>query len=235
LTPWKLVWLSLPALSGALAMMPLRAAPPANAAPGAATAGQVEILTGSDPACNSLREELAGHWQSHGFEEELAWKDTDRVFPRELGDAEETDLDFYNDGKLARVFISYYDTPYMKGSSLLVQPGRSPERVEVASDDPLEDPDSWFIPCQLQGKRFPLQQCPPFSRSNDDAGLTVVWANRERQVRFLGRYTDLALVRVHGTTFVVVTGSAPETSGYAAVLKPLATRTFSTTCLLRRR
>jgi hypothetical protein len=235
LTPWKLVRLLGTVLSGTLAMMPLHAATPDGAAPGRASADQVEILTGSDPACNSLRDELAGHWQSHGFDGEPTWKDTDRVFPRELGDAAETDLDFYNDGQLARIFITYYDSPYMKGSSLLVQPGRSPEKVDVASDDPLEDPESWFIPCQLQGKRFALQECPPFSRSNEDAGLTVLWANRARQVRFLARYTDLALIRLRGTTFVVVTGSSPAALGYAAVLKPLATRTFRTTCLLQRR
>jgi hypothetical protein len=188
---------------------------------------------GSDPACNSLRDELAGHWQSHGFDAEPPWKDPERVFPRDLGDAEETDLDFYNDGKLARVFITYYDSGDMKHSALLVQPGRSAARVDVASADPLEDPDTWFIPCQLQGKRFPLNECPPFSGSHQDAGLTV--PGRERtQVHFLGRYTELALVRVHDTTFLVVTASAPESAAYAAVLKPLATRTFSTTCLLQR-
>jgi hypothetical protein len=258
-TLWRIVRLWIPVLSSALVVMPLTAATPAGpgATPAAAapattpansttpsgnaprsaaaptSAGRVEILRGSDPACNSLRDELAGHWQSHGFDAEPPWKDPERVFPRDLGDAEETDLDFYNDGKLARVFIAYYDSGDMKRSALLVQPGRSAQRLDVASVDPLEDPDTWFIPCQLQGKRFPLNECPPFSGSHLDAGLTV--PGRERtQVHFPGRYTELALVRLHDTTFLVVTASAPESAAYAAVLKPLATRTFRTTCLLQR-
>ena len=224
-----------PLLAGALMAMPAPgAAPPPDSAAASSGFHPVEILSGSDPACETVRGELAGHWQGHGFDEEPQWKDTDFVVPRELGDAEEADVDFYNDGKLSRVLINYYSSQYMTGSSLLVQHGRSAERVDLAVSDPLEDPDAWFIPCQLQGRRFPLRECPPFSQQNDDVGLTVSWAERSRHVHFVGRYSDLALVRLHDTTFIVVTGSSPEALGYAAVLKPLPTRTFSTTCVLQR-
>ena len=224
-------------LGSALPALPLQAASTrgtAATAQPAVTPG-VEILLGSDPACERLRAELAAHWQSHGFDEEPAWKDPERAFPRVLGDAEQTDIDFYNDGTLARVFLIYYDSADMKGSSLLVQPGRSTQHAEVVSSDPLEDPDSWLIPCQLQGKRFPLSQCLPLSNRDDDTGLTVSWADHAQHLHFSGRYMDLALVRLNETTFVVVTGSSPETRDFAAVLKPLPYRTFSTTCLLRRR
>jgi hypothetical protein len=227
--------LSLLSLCSALVVLPLPAA--AQQAGAAAPARPVEILDGSDAACETLRAELAARWQGHGFDEEPAWKDQDPdfTFPRELGDGQQADVDFYNDGKLSRVFLHYYDSPAMRGSSLLVQPGRAPERLELAASDPLEDPESWLIPCQLQGKRFPLSQCPPLSDRNDDTGLTVSWADHTRHVRFRSRYMDLALVRLNNTIFVVVTGTSPDTADFAAVLKPLPYRTFRTTCLLHRR
>ena len=192
------------------------------------------MLFGSDPACEHLRAELAAHWQSHGFDEEPAWKDPERAFPRELGDAEQTDIDFYNNGTLAHVFLIYYDSADMRGSSLLVQPGRS-AHSDAVSADVLEDPESWLIPCQLQGKRFPLSQCLPLSDRKDDTGLTVSWADHARHLRFRSRYMDMGLLRLNDTTFVVVTGSSPETQDFAALLKPLPYRTFRTICLLHRR
>lgn len=224
-------------LAGTLSALPLHAASPEGAtatAQPAVTSG-VEILLGDDPACELLRAELATHWLSHGFDEEPAWKDPERAFPRELGDAEQTDIDFYNDGTLAHVFLIYYDSADKHGSALLVQPGRSAQHADAVSVDPLEDPDSWLIPCQLQGKRFPLSQCLPLSDRNDDAGLTVSWADHAQRLHFSSDHMDLALVRLNDSTFVVVTGSSPETHDFAAVLKPLPYRTFRTTCLLHRR
>jgi hypothetical protein len=233
-------------LGSALSALPLHAASPegatATSQPAVAPANApnapgTEILLGSDPACEQLRAELAARWQGHGFDEEPAWKDQDPdfTFPREFGDGQQANVDFYNDGKLSRVFLHYFDGPARKGSSLLVQPGRAAERVEVAASDPLEDPESWLIPCQLQGKRFPLSQCPPLSDRNDDTGLTVSWADHTRHLHFSSRYMDLALARLNDTTFVVVTGTSPETRDFAAVLKPLPYRTFRTTCVLHRR
>ena len=195
----------------------------------------VEILEGSEPVCETLRQELTNHWQSNGFEEEPEWRNTDVEVPGELGDTQEADFDFYNHGRLDRVFMSSFGTRYMLGSTLLVQPGRSPSTVDVPVSNPLEDPDTWFIPCQLQGKRFPLKDCPPFSQSNDEAGLTVSWNKRRQHVRFPGRYSDVVPLRLQSTTFLLVTGSSPESRGYAAILRPLPTRTFRTSCLLHRR
>ena len=226
-----------PSLLGLLALAPVCAGAQAadTGDAGAAGAHRVEILTGSDPACATLSQELTGHWASHGLDEEPQWRDPDFMAPRELGDAEEADLDFYNDGKLSRVLINYNQGDYLSGSSLLVQHGRAADKLDLAVEAPLEDPDTWLIPCQLQGKRFPLRECPPFSHVNDDAGLTVSWANGSRHVHFLGRHADIALLRLNGTTFLLVTGSTPEAQGYAVVLKPLPVRTFSTTCVLQRR
>ena len=224
------------ALGAALLAMPLAAAAQ-QAGAGDAQARAVEILEGAEAVCETLRAELAARWQGHGFDEEPHWKDPDPdfSFPRVIGYGQQADVDFYNDGKLSRVFLHYYDDPVQKGSSLLVQPGKAAERVEVATSDPLEDPESWLIPCQLQGKRFPLAQCPPLSDQNEDTGLTVSWADHTHHLRFQSRSMDLTLVRLNETTFVVVTGSTPETLDFAAVLKPLPYRTFRTTCLLHRR
>jgi hypothetical protein len=223
-------------LFAAVMLMPLQAATsPADVEPRAPGPRLVEILEGSDPVCETLRQELTKHWQSNGFDEEPEWRNTDIEIPGELGDTQEADFDFYNHGKLDRVFMSSFGNRYMLGSTLLVQPGRSPSTVDVAASNPLEDPDTWFIPCQLQGKRFPLKECPPFSQSNDEAGLTVSWNKRTQHVRFPGRYSDVVPLRLQSTTFLLVTGSSQESSGYAAMLRPLPTRTFRTTCLLHRR
>lgn len=221
-------------LLAAVMLIPVHAATPAAdveplGGPGPRT---VEILEGSDPVCETLRQKLTSHWQSNGFDEEPEWRNTDVEIPGALGDTQEADFDFYNNGKLDRVFTSSFGNRYMLGSTLLVQPGRSPSTVDVAASNPLEDPDTWFIPCQLQGKRFPLKDCPPFAQSNDDAGLTVAWNKHTGHVRFPGRYSEVVPLRLQSTTFILVTGSSPESRGYAAILRPLPTRTFHTTCLL---
>ena len=223
-------------LFAAIILMPAQGAtPPADVEPLAPGPRPVEILEGSDPVCETLRQELTKHWRSNGFDEEPEWRNTDVEIPGELGDTQEADFDFYNNRRLDRVFISSFGNRYMLGSTLLVQPGRSPSTVDVAVSDPLEDPDTWFIPCQLQGKRYPLKDCPPFSQSNDEAGLTVSWNKRTQQVRFPGRYSDVVPLRLQSMTFLLVTASSPESRGYAAILRPLPTRTFRTSCLLHRR
>lgn len=222
-------------LFAAMLMSARAATPPADIEPPSPGPHPVEILEGSDPVCETLRMELANHWQSNGFDEEPEWRNTDVEIPGELGDTQEADFDFYNKGRLDRVFISSFGNRYMLGSTVLVQPGRSPNAVDVAVNDPLDDPDTWFIPCQLQGKRFPLKDCPPFSQSNDDAGLTLSWNKRTQHVHFLARYSDVVPLRLQSTTFLLVTGSSPESRGYAAILRTLPTRTFRTTCLLHRR
>lgn len=221
-------------LSRGLAALVLLPLPLLGGEPAATDPRAVEVLAGSDPVCETLRQELAVHWQVNGFAAEPEWRPAGVQFPEALADAQQADLDFYNDGKLSHVLVAAWASRYMLGSALLVQPGRAAAKVDVAMSDPLEDPDAWFIPCQLQGKRIPLKECPPFSENNDGAGLTVYWAQRTHHVRFQGRYADLVPVRLHGTTYVIVTGSAAESVGYAAVLKPLPVRTFRMTCLLHR-
>ena len=223
-------------LFAAIMLMPTHAAtPPADVEPLTRGPRPVEIVEGVDPVCETLRQELANHWQSNGFDEEPEWRNTDVEIPGQLSDTQEADFDFYNDGRLDRVFITSFGNRYILGSTVLVQPGRSLRTVEVGVSDPLEDPDTWFIPCQLQGKRFPLKDCPPFSQSNDKAGLTVSWNKHTQHVRFPGRYSDVVPLRLQSTTFLLVTGSSPESRGYAAILRPRPPRTFRMTCLLHRR
>ncbi|GAC1454061.1 MAG: hypothetical protein PVS2B3_02600 [Steroidobacteraceae bacterium] len=217
---------------GALVLLPL---PLLGGEPAATGPRTVEVLVGSDPACETLRQELAAHWQVNGFAEEPEWRPSGVQFPEALADAQAAELDFYNEGRLSHVLLAAWASRYMLGSALLVQRGRPAAKADVATGDPLEDPDAWFIPCQLQGKRVPLKECPPFSQNNDDAGLIVSWAQRTHHVRFQGRYADVVPVRLQGTTYVIVTGSAGESVDYAAVLKPLPVRTFRMTCLLHRR
>jgi hypothetical protein len=230
-----LSWKPIRLLAAVMVMSVQAAAPPWNVAPLAPGPRPVEILEGSDLVCETLRQELTNYWHSNGFDEEPEWRNADVEIPGELGDTQEAIFDFYNNGKLDRVFMSSFGNRYMLGSTLLVQPGHSSSTVDVAVSNPLEDSDTWFIPCQLQGKRFPLKDCPPFSQSNDQAGLTVSWDKRRQHVRFPGRYSDVVPLRLHSRTYLLLTSSSPESRRYAAILRPLPTRTFRTTCLLHQR
>jgi hypothetical protein len=155
--------------------------------------------------------------------------------PGALSTANEGDFDFFNDGKIDRVFLADFGGHYLLGSLLLVQPGLSPDRVKIANDDPLKDPGTWFIPCQLEPEAKTISECPPFSQANDEAGLTVTNAEGTKTIRFRGRYTELNPVRYDGVTYLImraVSEGAGELN-YSAVIEPLPGRKFSVVCLAK--
>jgi hypothetical protein len=153
------------------------------------------------------------------------------VLPRELSFAAESDFDFFNDGRVERVFRNVFANRYMLGSTLLVQ---SDPSSKEATEDPINDPTSWFLPCQLESLDLKITDCAPLSQANDDGGLSVEDVKDHRVVRFVGRYSQVDAVRIRHATYVIIVGQTPDTAGYAAVLKPRSGRKFELLCLLPR-
>jgi hypothetical protein len=181
---------------------------------------------------NELCESIVDYYPYGDLRSEFHTPDV--PLPEQLRQFTENDFDFFNDGKIDRVFIADFGGHYLLGSLLLVQPGESADRVKVGNDDPLKDPGSWFIPCQLEPGAKAVSECPPFSQANDEAGLTVVNRNGTKTVRFRGRFTDLTPLRVDGTTYLVlraVSEGAGELN-YSALIQPQRGRKFRVLCML---
>src|SRR5262249_5137976 len=145
--------------------------------------------------------------------------------------ASESDFDFFNDGNSARVFQSFFSDHFMMGSTLLVQPGHAPTGAKP-TNEPLLDPNAWFLPCQLESTEIPFAECPPFSQKNDndEIGLSVADEKGHNVVRFRGRYSFVDAVRIRNTTYVIVTGHSLKSENYAAVLKPHPSKAFDVLC-----
>ena len=113
----------------------------------------------------------------------------------------------------------------MEGTVLLVQ--RGPKLT-----------DGWLLPCQLDGRSIPFEECPPFSQKGDEAGLAVQGTTAKEKAFFRGRSAKLTVFRFEQTTFVAVEGGfvkggLDDTVRYVAVIKPIAGKKFERTCLLR--
>jgi hypothetical protein len=221
----------------------------------ASSSGVVHTAPGIDPVCATLKETLLNsppdgpiNWDDYN---DLVWSDPPQgprhkhkhktppsnaplkpvVLPRELSYASESDFDFFNNGRITRVFRNIFGDHYMRGSTLLVEPEDSSKEP---TDDPIHDPAAWFLPCQLQSLEIRISDCAPLSQKNDQAGFSVADIERHRLVRFVGRYSNVDAVRIRGTTYVIIVGHEADTAGYAAVLKPRPGRSFDLLCLLRR-
>jgi hypothetical protein len=181
---------------------------------------------------HSLCESIAEYLPDGDLRSEFHTRDVS--LPDELRIATENDFDFFNDGKIDRVFLADFGGHYLMGSLLLVQPGVSSDRIQVANDDPMKDPGSWLIPCQLEPEAKTISECPPFSQANDEAGLTVVNAKGTKTIRFRGRYSELTPLRVDGVTYLVIRAVSQRDGelNYSAVIKPQPSRKFSVLCML---
>ena len=179
---------------------------------------------------NSLCESIAEYLPYANLRSDFHTPDV--PLPNELRIATENDFDFFNDGKIDRVFLADFGGHYLMGSLLLVQPGLSSDRIRVANDDPIKDPGSWLIPCQLEPEAKTISECPPFSQANDEAGLTVVNAKGTKTIRFRGRYTELTPLRIDGVTYLVIRAASERELNYSAVIKPQPSRKFRVLCML---
>jgi uncharacterized protein len=220
----------------ALAAAEKAARGPAHALAGAgAKAGRthwVQIRVGRGTVCEAFRDEVEREaltplvggsgpvlvrpdWKTPGDE---PW------VPEELKRGnEETDValfDFDNDGVPDRVFAASTYGHYMQGSILYVQLGAQPK-------------EPWYLPCQLDARRIPQRECPPFSQNYDEAGLEMTAAGA-RKILFRGRYVDLTPLQLAGTTFVLVETIDERTRDELAVIKPRVGKTFEPVCLLHR-
>ena len=171
---------------------------------------------GTAPVCEAVRQSLAGGRRT--FAESLgkppfgtiSWQQTDdsASLPDDLQGSDEARFDFDNDGTPDRVFTHYFETRYMQGTVVLAQLGSRAT-------------DRWFLPCQLDAKAIRLEDCPPFSQANDDAGFSIQGATPREKPFFRGRYIDLTPFRFADTTYVAVESHSEDTSRYVGVIKPV--------------
>ncbi|NMC73328.1 MAG: hypothetical protein GYA56_03040 [Geobacteraceae bacterium] len=201
--------------------------------------GSIVIEKGSDPVCRAVLNDLKGDaptLSKYHIREGIKltrpdWRDATVELPEELAGGSESIFDFNNDGKLDRVFARDYATNYMHGSVLLVQPGNSRSRLIVAAS-PM-DSSSIFLPCQMGTVRHNINDCPPFSQKNDEAGFSMKGRTKKDSVYFRGRYSAISPFIFRKTTFIEVSAISDDTRDFVAVLKPLPGGRFQEMCLLR--
>jgi uncharacterized protein YecT (DUF1311 family) len=213
---------------------------------------ELQFAAGIAPICKLIDRDMHSDPQSNAIDwdrwenNELSWREAEDVPQRgrnsqdpdssvaqvSLHAETESDFDFFNDGHVTRVLRSSFEGHYMSGSILLVESTPSSANAAAKVSDPIGDPASWFLPCQLESIEYPISECPPFSQAHDEAGLSVA-AIGGKVVRFRGRYASLNAVRVRGTTYVIIDGNASGTTGYTAVLRPRSGRAFDTLCPIR--
>ena len=192
------------------------------------TGSPVRIVEGSDPICSMLEDPAVA---PSNREDQPKWSDS--AVDLQALTTQESIFDFYNDGKLARVFMATYSDHYMDGNTLLVQAGKSATKVDVAITNPLDDPNAWYLPCQFESSSAAIKDCPPFSQNNDEAGLSASLSQRAKVLRFRGRYSHVIPWRNHGITYLLVTATSKGMHGYEAVLTPLPGKLFKLTCLIK--
>lgn len=202
--------------------------------------GEIEILSGSHGMCKTVLKELKGDFYTFGNHPDQeairllrpTWSSASVDLPKELAGSSESIFDFDNDGKLDRVFSRVYESNYMDGSVLLVQPGNSTSTLNV-SDTPM-DKNSRFFPCQISPARYEIGDCPAFSQKGDDAGFWMKGRSNKDSIYFLARYSTIAPFTFQGDNFIGVSNKVEDTKDFVAVLKPMPHRTFKQMCLFRR-
>mgnify|MGYP000483431144 CR=1 FL=1 len=202
--------------------------------------GEIEILYGSHEICKAVVKELKADFSTFGNypDQEVikllrpTWSDASVDLPKEFAGSSESIFDFDNDGKLDRVFRRIYETNYMDGSGLLVQPGSSASALSV-SDTP-RDKNSRFFPCQMSSTRYEIGDCPGFSQKGDDAGFWMKGRPNKNSIYFLARYSTIAPFTFQGDNFIGVGNKVENTKNFVAVLKPMPYRKFKQMCLFRR-
>jgi hypothetical protein len=197
------------------------------------------VLGREDPACAKLQAQVLAQYppQLVGIPD---WKNPGISLPRELGNAvKEAEFDFYNDGTSARVFRSEFSVRVLSGSSLLVQPVPGPLGSGLTYGNPVDDPQTKVFPCQLANERADIKQCPPLG--DDSGGILhesfAVYGSKGTKAQpveqFPIRFIDLVPVRIHDTTFVLVSYTNRYPHTHTAVFRPNKQRKLDLVCLLR--
>jgi uncharacterized protein len=199
--------------------------------------GDIETLYCSGPVCQAVIEELKRDFHAFSYYGNIIklsrpnWSKTSVQLPEELAGSVESIFDFNNDGKLDRVFSRTYDNKYMRGSVLLVQPGRSSSKLMV-STSPM-DSTSIYLPFQIGKVRHNIYDYPPFSQKKGEAGFSMKGRKGKDELYFLGRCSSVEPFTIQGTSYIAVSSDC----GYkdsVAVLKPLPDSTFQKIGLFRR-
>jgi len=202
--------------------------------------GDIELLSGSDPVCNAVHDDLKVDFNAFAkyFDESKSnlprpeWDETLVELAKELRDCEESVFDFNNDKKLDRVFKCSSENSYMDGTVLLVQPGRSSSELIVSAS--LIDDTSLYLPFQMGEIRQNIQEYPPFSEKYSEAGPSMNVRGEKETVNFRGRYSTVSPFSFHDTNYVAISSITEDTEDYVAVFKPLPNGKFQNMCLIRR-
>lgn len=199
--------------------------------------GAIELQTGRDEVCKAVQRELeADFYTFSNYPRNVTlarpeWEDTDVELPPALRGGRVSVFDFDNDGKPDRVFFSLYESTYMNGSVLLVQPGSSAKTLSVGAG--LLDQTSLYLPCQLDRKPYAIADCPGFSQNADEAGYEMPGPPGGASIFFRGRYTSTSPFTFQRATYLGLSSYSQGSSNYVAVVKPLPARKFQPMCLFR--
>ena len=209
--------------------------PPRGVVP--AAVGSQEVVRGKHPVCelvsNALRLESTDPINTEVSElQRPEWKTPLIELPKELAGGLESVFDFDNDGSLDRIFSRYFESNYMHGSVLLVQPGKSRRQLRVK--ETLLDSTSVLVPCQMGMTSKDIGACAPFSQKSDDAGFQMETRKGDKPVYFRARYAEVVPFRFRASTYIQVKSHSEDTREYVAVLKPLPNRRSQPTCLIRK-
>jgi len=189
--------------------------------------------THANPVCERVRDAVAKHALDNLGDGNIGWIESNTDLPEDLVGAEQAEFDFDNDGTIDRVFRREFSVHYMMGSTLLVQSGRSPNQVDVASGNPADDPQAAFLPCQWDSKPIALHTCPPFTQDNDEAGFALSRRNGKR-VFFRARYVELVPFLFQNHSYVAISSHSQDTIDFVGVVQPRADKRFEPACLLHR-
>lgn len=194
------------------------------------------VLARKDPVCATLQAELLAQYPPQ-FEGTLDWKAASISLPPDLGNAvNEADFDFYNDGTISRVFRLEFAAYVLSGSALLVQPAPPSAVAGPSFGDPMVDPHTKFFPCQLANDKAQIEQCPPYGNDPTLQSFSVYGSKgtiTQPVEQFPIRFTNLVPLRIHGTTFVVVSWTNRYPHTHSAVFRPNKEKKFDLVCLLR--
>jgi len=219
-----------PSLSGCVAAAAL-----ALAGCGTANAAELQAITGTSihGVCEFVRDALRKASPEALAGASIEWSvESNADLPAELGGAHEAEFDFDNDGVNDGVFLRSFEDHYMMGSALLVQPGRT--SAASSDDQPGDDPNAVFIPCQWNASAIAMASCPPFSQENDEAGFAIPRGKPRTSVFFRARYSALYPFRLNERTYVAMTSASADTTDFTAVVEPAPHARFKPRCLLHR-
>ena len=189
------------------------------------------IVRKGDSACAILQQDL-NTLEKPKLPGVPDWKESDVDLSSQLGYTQEADFDFFNHGKIDRVFMFSYAAHTVQGSKVLVQPGSSFSSVRVPFKNPLDDPDTRFYPCQLVSKDILVKDCSPLGFYHNNDTVSVYKSKTSSAATFLVDFSEVVVVRLDGITYVLLSAVYSKDAGVTAVFRPKGNEALDLVCVL---